>query len=165
MKTTDQNSNSNPNPKPNLSQDQEIQIELSLDSKNPEMELVAESTPKFNEEEKTWDYGTVRVVQNGVLLMHFHDILIKLYANDQIKVTFGTTSYKMALNPSGSKLHTVFHDSFTPGPGSEIHTFSTPFQNTCGGGKKQHAGSYSLNDLYRIAKLAKIKISFLYRRC
>ena len=145
----------------------EIEFELSIETPTKDMELITLVKPKFNEEEKTWDYGTFNVVSRstGVKFMTIHDVLIKLNSNDQATVSFGTTSYKWNLYSDKSKINTTFHDSFTTGSGTVIQTFSTPFDNVCNSQRKNHAGTYHLNNLYKKAKVAKFNVNFSFRSC
>jgi hypothetical protein len=146
---------------------QEIELKLSIDNPSKDMELIPLDKPKFNEEEKIWDYGTFNVVSSstGVKFMTIHDILIKLNSNDEATVSFGTTSYKWNLYSDKSKVHATFHDNFTTGPGTVIHTFSTPFDNACNSKRKNHSGTYRLNNLFKITKVAKFRADFSYRSC
>ena len=146
---------------------QKIVLELSIESPSKDMELISLEKPKFNEEEKTWDYGTFNVTSRstGVKFMTIHDVLIKLNSNDKATVSFGTTSYKWNLYSDKSKLHTTFHDSFTTGPGTVIKTFSTPYDNVCNSQRKNHSETYHLNNLFKITKVAKFTVDFSYRDC
>ena len=143
------------------------EIELSIDTPSKNIELIPLDKPKFNEEEKIWDYGTFNVVSRstGVKYMTIHDVLIKLNSNDKATVSFGTTSYKWNLYSDKSKVNTTFHNSFTTRPGTDIDTFSTPFDNVCNSQRKNHSGTYHLNNLFKKAKVAKFRVNFSYRPC
>ena len=146
---------------------QKILLELSIDNPSKDMELISLDKPKFNEEEKTWDYGTFDVVSRSteVKFMTFHDVLIKLNSNDKATVSFGTTSYKWNLDREKSKLHTTFHDSFTTGAETVIKTFSTPYDNVCNSKRKNHSGTYHLGNLFKITKVAEFTVDFWKRDC
>ena len=146
---------------------QEIEVKLTIDTPSDELELIALDKPKFNEEEKLWDYGTYDVVSrsSGVKFMTIFDILIKLNSNDITTISFGKTSYKWNLTSPGSRIITTFHNSFTTVPNSVIYTVSTNFSNVCNNQRKNHSGTYQVKDLFNKAKKAIFEVRFSGTYC